>query len=206
MATRSSILARRIPRTEEPGELKFMGSQSRTRLKQLSKGKQNGFWWISGESLSKFGGMIFQEGRYLMITSLSLEKEMATHSSVLAWRIPGMGSHRVGHDWSDLAAVAVASHVLSCLLHLSPQSTVICIKPSCCPKAFKSSSLSLAQAPKSLPWPWRPAWCQFFHGTKLSSICADCHFCLDYYLTCSLFSQPDINSFFFSFRSNVAFI
>ena len=43
----------------------------------------------------------------------ALEKEMATHSSVLAWRIPGtgepgglpsVGSHRVGHDWSDLAA------------------------------------------------------------------------------------------------------
>ena len=31
---------------------------------------------------------------------------MATHSSVLAWRIPGMGSHRVGHDWNDLAAAA----------------------------------------------------------------------------------------------------
>ena len=31
---------------------------------------------------------------------------MATHSSVLAWRIPGMGSHWVGHDWSDLAAAA----------------------------------------------------------------------------------------------------
>ena len=31
---------------------------------------------------------------------------MATHSSVLAWRIPGMGSYRVGHDWSDLAAAA----------------------------------------------------------------------------------------------------
>ena len=40
---------------------------------------------------------------------------MATHSSVLAWRIPGtgepgglpsMGSHRVRHDWSDLAAAA----------------------------------------------------------------------------------------------------
>ena len=39
------------------------------------------------------------------------EKEMATHSSILAWRIPGteepsglpsMGLHRVGHDWSDL--------------------------------------------------------------------------------------------------------
>ena len=45
----------------------------------------------------------------------ALEKEMATHSSVLAWRIPGtgepsgllsMGSHRIGHDWSDLAAAA----------------------------------------------------------------------------------------------------
>ena len=42
---------------------------------------------------------------------------MATHSSVLAWRIPGtgepgglpsMGSRRVGHDWSDLAAAAAA--------------------------------------------------------------------------------------------------
>ena len=48
------------------------------------------------------------------------EKEMATHSSVLAWRIPGtgepgglpsMGSHRVGHDWSDLAAAAAHSSV-----------------------------------------------------------------------------------------------
>ena len=45
----------------------------------------------------------------------ALEKEMATHSSVLAWRIPGMGepggllsmgSHRVGHNCSDLAAAA----------------------------------------------------------------------------------------------------
>ena len=47
----------------------------------------------------------------------ALEKETATHSSVLAWRIPGtgepgglqsMGSHRVGHNWSDLAAAAAA--------------------------------------------------------------------------------------------------
>ena len=45
----------------------------------------------------------------------ALEKEMATHSSVLTWRIPGMGepgglpsmgSHRVGHDRSDLAVAA----------------------------------------------------------------------------------------------------
>ena len=47
-----------------------------------------------------------------------LEKGKATHSSVLAWRIPGMaepggllsmGLHRVGHDWSDLAAAAAAA-------------------------------------------------------------------------------------------------
>ena len=47
----------------------------------------------------------------------ALEKEMATHSSVLAWRIPGtvepgglpsVGSHRVRHDWSNLAAAAAA--------------------------------------------------------------------------------------------------
>ena len=57
----------------------------------------------------------FWEPTNLTCSSLSrqLEKEMATHSSVLAWRIPGIGepggllsvgSHRVGHDWSHLAA------------------------------------------------------------------------------------------------------
>ena len=48
----------------------------------------------------------------------ALEKEMATHSSTLSWKIPGtvepgvlpsMGSHRVRHDWSDLAAAAAAA-------------------------------------------------------------------------------------------------
>ena len=47
-----------------------------------------------------------------------LKKEMATHSSVLTWRIPGtgepgrlpsMGLHRVGHNWCDLAAAAAAA-------------------------------------------------------------------------------------------------
>ena len=36
---------------------------------------------------------------------------MASHSSVLAWRIPGMGSHRVGHDWSDLAVAYVNTYI-----------------------------------------------------------------------------------------------
>ena len=38
----------------------------------------------------------------------ALQKEMATHPSVLAWRIPGTGSHRVRHVWSDLAVAAIA--------------------------------------------------------------------------------------------------
>ena len=61
----------------------------------------------------------------------ALEKEMATHSSVLAWRIPGTGEpggllstglHRVGHDWSDLAAttaaISDAQHLFMCLLFI----------------------------------------------------------------------------------------
>ena len=53
----------------------------------------------------------------------ALEKEMATHCSGLAWRIPGtaepgglpsMGSHRVGHDWSDLAAAAAGWALVQC--------------------------------------------------------------------------------------------
>ena len=56
----------------------------------------------------------------------ALEKEMATHSSVLAWRIlgmvepgglPSMWSHRVGHDESDLAAAAayIYIHIRMCV-------------------------------------------------------------------------------------------
>ena len=54
---------------------------------------------------------------------LQLERKMATHSSVLPWRIPEtgepgrlplMGSHRVGHDWSDLAEAAADSKESAC--------------------------------------------------------------------------------------------
>ena len=76
---------------------------------------------------------------------------MATHSSVLAWRIPGMGepvglpsmgSHRFRHDWSDLAAEAGFP-----LLHYLPefaQSHVNWVRDTinhlilCCPFSFHS--------------------------------------------------------------------
>ena len=73
---------------EEPGRLQSMGS---LRVPQLSD---------------------------FTFTFHAMEKEIATHSSVLAWRIPwtgepgglpSMGSHRVGHDWSDAAAAAAAA-------------------------------------------------------------------------------------------------
>ena len=61
---------------------------------------------------------------YICICIYILEKEMATHSGVLAWRIPGtaepgrlpsIGSHKVGHNWSDLAAAAAAAYIYTCI-------------------------------------------------------------------------------------------
>ena len=62
---------------------------------------------------------------------------MATHSSVLAWRIPGMaepgglpsmGSHRVGHEWSDLAAAAAAAAVYISEKVMAPHSSTLAWK------------------------------------------------------------------------------
>ena len=65
---------------------------------------------------------------------MNSEKEMATHSSILAWRIPGleepgglpsMGSHRLGHDWSNLAAAAAENeltHAINDMEKVSKQS------------------------------------------------------------------------------------
>ena len=90
MAPHSSTLAWKISWTEEPGRLWSHGvTKSWTRLSDFT----------------------------FTFHFHALQKEMATHSSALAWRIPGteepggllsMESHRVGHDWSDLAAAAAA--------------------------------------------------------------------------------------------------
>ena len=63
-----------------------------------------------------------------------MEKTMAPHSNVLAWRIPGtaepgglpsMGSHRVGHDWSDLAAAAAACFDCLCCVRHGAKSVIL---------------------------------------------------------------------------------
>ena len=70
----------------------------------LENPMDGGAWWLqSMGSLSQARLSDFTFTSHF----LALEKEMATHSSVLAWRIPGMGEpgglpsmgpHRVGHD------------------------------------------------------------------------------------------------------------
>ena len=82
----------------------------------LENPMDGGAWWAADHGVSK------SQTRLSNFTFTfpfhALEKEMATHSSVLDWRIPGtgepggppfMGSHRVGHDWSDLATAAAYS-------------------------------------------------------------------------------------------------
>ena len=117
MAPHSSTLAWKIPWTEKPGRLQFMGSL------------RVGHDWMTSLSLFTFTFHFH-----------ALEKEMATHSSVLAWRIPGaeepggllsMGSYRVRHDWSDLAAAAALSSVehsspayIHCSIEWDPGSSI----------------------------------------------------------------------------------
>ena len=82
----------------------------------LLPGKSHGrrAWWAVVHGVTKSQTRL--SGFTFTFHFHALEKEMATHSSVLAWRIPGtgepgglpsMGLHRVRHDWSDLAAAAV---------------------------------------------------------------------------------------------------
>ena len=84
MATHSSTLVWKIPWTEEPGRLQSMGLLR-----------------VGATSLSQLSDFTFTFHFH------ALEKETATHSSVLAWRIPwtgepgglpSMGLHRVGQD------------------------------------------------------------------------------------------------------------
>ena len=85
----------------------------------LENPMDGGAWWAAvhgvAKSWTQLSDFIFTSHFH------ALEKEMATHSSVLAWRIPGtgkpgglpsMGSHRVRHDWSDLAAAAAGSDLV----------------------------------------------------------------------------------------------
>ena len=84
----------------------------------LANPMDGGAWWAAvhgvARSWTRLSDFTFT---FHFHFSLSCIGEMTTHPSVLAWRIPGtgksgglpsMGSHRVGHNWSNLAAAAAA--------------------------------------------------------------------------------------------------
>ena len=85
----------------------------------LENPMDGGAWWAAVHGVAKSPT---RRSDFIFTFHLhALEKEMATHSSVLAWRIPGTGEppgchrwgHIVGHDWSDLAAAAAWSIFLN---------------------------------------------------------------------------------------------
>ena len=94
----------------------FLGEGNGTPFKYfcLENPMDGGAWWAAVHGVAK--SRTWLSDFTFTFHFHALEKEMATHSSVLAWRIPGMaepgglpflGSHRVGHNWNDLAAAAV---------------------------------------------------------------------------------------------------
>ena len=103
----------------------------------LENPMDRGAWWAAVHGVAK------RQTRLSDFTFTfhfpALEKAMATHSSVLAWRIPGtgepgdlpsLGSHRVGHDWSDLAAAA-AAYLLEDWQHHLKAIMVLMVKYQC---------------------------------------------------------------------------
>ena len=87
------------------------GNGTPLQYSRLENPMDGGAWWAAvhgvAEGRTRLSDFTFTFHLHV------LEKEMATHSSVLAWRIPGtgepsglpsLGLHRVGHDWRDLAA------------------------------------------------------------------------------------------------------
>ena len=109
------------------------GNGNPLQYSSLEKPMDRGAWWAAvlrvAKSRTRLSGFTFPFHFH------ALEKEMATHSSVLAWRIlgmgepgglPSMGSHRIGHDWSDLAAAETRSLHQSHQLGKQPPDIFLC--------------------------------------------------------------------------------
>ena len=98
----------------------------------LANPMDGGAWWAAVHGVAKSRTRL--SDFTVTFHFHALEKEMATHSSVLAWRIPGMvepgglpslGSHRVGHDWSDSAAAATSLGSPVCLFYMNSYSQTL---------------------------------------------------------------------------------
>ena len=93
----------------------------------------------------------------------ALEEGMATHSSILAWRIqwaeePGglqsMGSHRVGHNWSDLACTHVVNYEASPAPRINDCPALVCPFQTLCQDPRWDSPTTPASSPLSFPVPF----------------------------------------------------
>ena len=100
----------------DPCPLSGEGNSTPLQYSCLENPVDGGAWWDTVHGVAK--SWIWLSDFTFTFHFHALEKEMATHSSVLAWRIPAtgepggppsMGSHRVRHDWSDLAAACPLS-------------------------------------------------------------------------------------------------
>ena len=84
MAIHSSIRAWKIPWTEKPGSLQFMGSQSQT---QLSDFHFHFLVSLMAQMVKNLSAMQETQVQFLSQED-PLEEGMTTHSSIVAWRIP----------------------------------------------------------------------------------------------------------------------
>ena len=116
----------------------------------LENPMDKGAWWAAVHGVAKSRTRL--SDFTLTFHFPALKKEMATHSSVLAWRIPGtgeprgltsMGSHRVGHDWNDLAAAAAGN---------------LCGIRKILPGFFAHNFTEKAMAPHSSTLAWKIPW------------------------------------------------
>ena len=117
----------------------------------LENPMDGGAWWAAVHGVSKSRTRL--SDFTFAFRFHALERAVATHSSVLAWRIPGtgepgglpsMGSHRVGHDWGDLAAAPLFE--LYCSLSLV--FCDICVLSYACIPLFVFFSILFGEVPQ----------------------------------------------------------
>ena len=121
----------------------------------LGNPMDGGAWWAAVHGVAKSRTWL---GNFPFTFHFhALEKEIATHSSVLAWRIPGtgepgwlpsMGSHRVGNNWSDLAA---AYTTLTNLNSVLKRTDITLLRHHFADKGLYNQSYVL---PSSHVWTW----------------------------------------------------
>ena len=150
------------------------GSGTPLQYSCLENPMDGGAWWAAVHGVAK---------SWTWLTDVTftfhfhaLEKEMATHSSVLAWRIPGTGSlvgcrlwgrtESLGHDWSDLAAAAAAPVVAVTIMGWGTTPSTNSSIPPAQLTTLRRPSLTLCL----FPW-WIPTTLRGVHSWSCYLLC-----------------------------------